>query len=77
MRLNIKYFGSLVEITGCHEESIEFSKKLVSEMLAELFERYPVLKEIDFQVAQNNSIIQKESTIINAEIALLPPFSGG
>ena len=35
------------------------------------------LKEKDFQVAQNNSIVALETIINNTEIALLPPFSGG
>lgn len=77
MNLNIKYFGLLAEITQCSEETIEFSKTRVSDLLEVLYERYPELKEKDFQVAQNNEIVSKEANLINTEIALLPPFSGG
>ena len=77
MQLNIKYFGMLAEITNCSEETIVFSKSSVSELLEVLFEKYPALKEKDFQVAQNHEIITKEAVLIEGEIALLPPFSGG
>jgi molybdopterin synthase sulfur carrier subunit len=42
-----------------------------------LFNKYPELKTKDFQVAQNNEIVSKDTPILNHEIALLPPFSGG
>jgi len=77
MILNIKYFGLLAEVTACNDESIEFSNASVSELLNVLFEKYPRLKEMDFQIAQNNEIISKESLVSGNEIALLPPFSGG
>ncbi len=77
MTLNVKYFGLLVEITECSEETIVFSKSSISELLELLFEKYPNLKEKDFQVAQGNEIISKNTIISKSEIALLPPFSGG
>lgn len=77
MNLNIKYFGLLAEITNCSEETLSFSKTSVSELLEVLFEKYPDLKEKDFQVAQNLEIVSKEAKLLNTEIALLPPFSGG
>ena len=77
MQLNIKYFGMLSEITQCSEEDLEFSKASVTELLDVLFEKYPDLESKDFQVAQNNAIVSKETLVTDAEIALLPPFSGG
>lgn len=77
MRLNIKYFGLLTEITGCSEETIDFTKSSVEDLLVLLTKKYPILKEKDFQVAQNNEIISKDSLISEGIIALLPPFSGG
>ena len=77
MNLKIKYFGLLAEITNCEEEVLNFSKVSVSELLEELFTKYPGLKEKDFQVAQNLKIVSKETIISEKEIALLPPFSGG
>jgi sulfur-carrier protein len=77
MNLNIKYFGLLVEVTQCSEETLAFSKASVSELLNVLFEKYPNLKNKDFQVALNNEIVSKNTLITENEIALLPPFSGG
>lgn len=77
MNLNIKYFGLLAEITQCNEETLSFSKETISELLTELFQKYPELKTKDFQVAHQQEIVTKETKITNPEIALLPPFSGG
>ena len=77
MNLNIKYFGLLAEVTQRSEETLAFSKTSVSDLLEVLFEKYPDLKEKDFQVAQNLEIVSKEAELLNTEIALLPPFSGG
>ncbi len=77
MLLNIKYFGMLAEITNCNEETHEFSKTSVNELLAELFRKYPELEAKDFKVAQNHEIVSNDSNITAPEIALLPPFSGG
>ncbi|GAB5398457.1 MAG: hypothetical protein Aureis2KO_00420 [Aureisphaera sp.] len=67
----------LVEVTQCEEETFPFSQEQVSDLLKALYMKYPELKKKDFQVAQNNQIINKESVITHTEIALLPPFAGG
>lgn len=77
MNMNIKYFGLLAEITSCREESIEIERSTVNDLLEVLFEKYPGLKDKDFQVAQDQELIAKDAEITGSEIALLPPFSGG
>lgn len=77
MNLKIRYFGLLAEITNRSEETITFSKKTVSDLLELLFEKYPELKEKDFQVALDLEIVSKDTLLLESEIALLPPFSGG
>jgi len=77
MKLNIKYFGLLAEVTQCTDEVIDFSESSVSELLGVLFEKYPNLEDKDFQVAQNQKIVSKDTLLSEHEIALLPPFSGG
>jgi len=77
MNLKIKYFGMLTEVTQCQEESFLFSKSTVSDLLDLLFSKYPMLKEKDFQVAQKQILVSKDTIISDAEIALLPPFAGG
>lgn len=77
MKLKIKYFGLIAEITNCSHETIDFVEGSISDLLEKLFLKYPELKSKDFQVAQNQEIISKISILKGNEIALLPPFSGG
>jgi len=77
MTLNIKYFGLIAEITNCTEETLDFSEGSASFLLDLLFQKYPTLVEIDFQIAQDHEIISKNTMITGSELALLPPFSGG
>lgn len=77
MQIIIKYFGLLVEVTNCSEESVNTSAETINDLLQELYSKYPELREKDFQVAQNNTIVNKSEPFNQTEIALLPPFSGG
>jgi molybdopterin synthase sulfur carrier subunit len=77
MQIKIKYFGLLTEITNCQEEYVNSSLSTVKDLLDMLHKKYPELKDKDFQIAQNNTIVALENKLKNTEIALLPPFSGG
>lgn len=77
MKIKIKYFGMLTEVTSCEEEIIDFSGAFISELLEVLFIKYPNLKNKNFQVAQNNELVPVKAKITSKEIVLLPPFSGG
>lgn len=77
MLVTIKYFGMLSELTNCNEETVEFSGSYISELLEVLFLKYSNLKDKPFQVAQNNELVSIKTKLINQEIVLLPPFSGG
>jgi len=77
MKLTIKYFGMLAELTGCDQETITFSEDTVSDLLQTLFHKYPILEKKSFKVAQNHALVSEDTKISNPEIFLLPPFSGG
>ena len=77
MNLKIKYFGLLAEITHCQEESIEFSGSTILELRENLYQKYPDLKNKNFQVAQDQVLVENQSLVTEKEIALLPPFAGG
>lgn len=77
MKLAIKYFGQLAEITECNEEEFEFSGIKVSELREALFLKYSKLSNKDFQIAQNQVLVTNNTEITATEIALLPPFAGG
>lgn len=77
MHITIKYFGQIAEVTQIEEESLEFSGNVVSELLDMLYSKYKALRTKDFQVAQNQELVDLKTELTGAEIALLPPFSGG
>lgn len=77
MRIPIKYFGLIAEITKCQEETISFSGNFIFELLETLHSKYPELKNNGFQVAQHRALVTVETRLTGEEIALLPPFSGG
>lgn len=77
MHIRIKYFGQIAEVTQMEEESLEFSGSSISELLDTLYAKYKLLKNKDFQVAQNQELVSIETKITGSDIALLPPFAGG
>ena len=77
MQITIKYFGQIAELTRKEDESLEFSGSLVSELLETLNMKYNELKNIDFQVAQNQELVSIETKLTGGDIALSPPFAGG
>ena len=78
MPLTVKYFGMLAEATKCNEELLEVSNCTIKELTNRLLEHYPGLKEKNFKVAVNQSLVDENTLITNNdEIALLPPFAGG
>tara|TARA_R110002049_G_scaffold248695_11_gene423187 strand:- start:190 stop:423 length:234 start_codon:yes stop_codon:yes gene_type:complete len=77
MHITIKYFGQIAEVTKLEEESLEFSGSLISELLETLYSKYELLKNKDFQVAQNQELVDLDTKLTGGEIALLPPFAGG
>jgi molybdopterin synthase sulfur carrier subunit len=76
-KIKIKLFGNLSELVNTHEILIDF-KSTFFELKAELLLQFPMFENKEFVFAINGKITH-ENIIINqnAEIALLPPFSGG
>lgn len=77
MIITIKYFGLIAEITNCEKEDILFLDNSISELLEVLYQKYPGLKNKDFQVAQNQELVPLDTLVTDNELALLPPFAGG
>ncbi len=75
--MNIKIFGQLVDIIGSSAISINDiadTENLISMLQSE----YPPLRTSKYKIAVNRNIIQSNTALQpDAEIALLPPFSGG
>ncbi len=79
MAVTIKYFGLLAELVGLDEEKHEIEdfggniQKLKKQFLA----KYPSTRDISFQVALNQTLVQIGEVKDGDEIAFLPPFAGG
>jgi sulfur-carrier protein len=76
-KMNIMVFGQLEDITGSSVIAVD-NVSDTELLLQELYAQYPLLKEKKFLVAVNKKIITEKTAIgEQAEVALLPPFSGG
>lgn len=75
--MNIKVFGQLTDIFQQEIVSVEKAAD-VEELKIRLINSFPALADKTFVVAVDKRIIHKNISLLeNAEIALLPPFSGG
>ncbi|SEF42863.1 MoaD/ThiS family protein [Algoriphagus boritolerans] len=75
--IHIKAFGMVAEKIGTNEMSIDHIGDSVK-LLDALLVKFPELKTVKFSLAINKMLVSENQKIPeNAEIALLPPFSGG
>ncbi|MEM4160486.1 MAG: molybdopterin converting factor subunit 1 [Thermoplasmata archaeon] len=80
MRVKIRYFAGLRDITGKETEIVEVKDKArIKEILEILYKKYPeMLKSADIIVARNRQYAEENEVVAEGdEIALLPPVSGG
>ena len=79
MKVNLKYFGMVSEITDTPEESFEIANPFESSDLRDLLERkYTDLHHTKYKMAINQSIPNGSIGLKeNDTIAILPPFAGG
>jgi sulfur-carrier protein len=75
--IHIKAFGMVAEKIGMTELTVDHSEDS-SKLLEALIAKFPELKSVKFSLAINKKLVRGIQEIPeNAEIALLPPFSGG
>lgn len=75
--IKIKAFGQLAELIGSDALSIP-AFETSNEVLNYLSNTYPELKNTRFSLAINHQLVNENTTLPQeAEIALLPLFSGG
>ncbi len=76
MQIQVLSFGQLAEITGRERFLLEAVD--TDDLQQSLCEKYPEFKAKKYAIAVNRQLV-RENTVLteNAEVALLPPFSGG
>jgi molybdopterin synthase sulfur carrier subunit len=75
--LKIKAFGMIAEKLQTNELELQYMPD-TEVLLGFLHQQYPNLQNTKFTIAVNKKqAIGKTSIPLGAEIALLPPFSGG
>lgn len=77
MEVNVLIFGQLMDITGVSGITLHDVTDS-DQVLKQLHDRYPGLKNIQYACAVDKKIITSNTSLRNkSTIALLPPFSGG
>lgn len=73
----VKVFGMIAEKIGSDSFEV-IDIKTIDEFRAYLIEQFPSLEDLKFSIALDREIVQAGGEIKEgAELALLPPFSGG
>jgi len=73
----VKIFGQLSDVIGSNSLEIDGIAS-TDELIKNLQSKYPALTNTKYRVAVNRNIIQSNTELqTGAEVALLPPFSGG
>ncbi len=75
--MNLLAFGIIAEKIGASNFSLEDIKDTDS-LKEKLLQQYPTLQELNYIVSVNCKIAHGNTVLDDlAEVALLPPFSGG
>ena len=81
MKLSLLYFAQLRESIGMDSEELEFPSSTVgAQLIATLVAKYPQITEVSgsIQLAVNGEYQRLDVVIPDAaEVALIPPVSGG
>ena len=77
MNVTVKLFGQMVDVIGSnltHVNNVDDTDGLIQNLQL----KYPALMYSKYRIAVNRNIIQSNTVLQqDAEVALLPPFSGG
>lgn len=80
MRVTLKYFGLLAEITHCNEEQMDLTAEVntLFGLKSAVEHRFPAFQKTAYSIALNQTLCNEEVALQEADvIAFLPPFAGG
>lgn len=77
MNITVKLFGQLVDVIGSNSIQVNDVAD-TNELIQQLQLTHPAFVNSKYTIAVNRNIIQSVTNLKHdAEVALLPPFSGG
>lgn len=77
MDVNVLFFGMIRDIAGSNNLLLNNAHD-TDEVIEQLQTMFPQLKNTKYRVAVNKNLIHDNATLPDgAEVAILPPFSGG
>lgn len=75
--MKVLFFGVLADICGVKELIVNQATD-IDTLQNDLFTKYPLLKNYNFQLVLNAQKVTSNMTLnLNDEVAFLPPFAGG
>lgn len=80
MRITLKYFGLLAEITHNNEEQIVLEPNVTTllGLKSAIEQRFPTFQKTPYSMALNQTLCNDDLALKDADvIAFLPPFAGG
>ncbi len=79
MKLNLLFFGSLVDATGIQKRELSTDSLIDVSLLNEYLQSvFPLLKKHKYKIAVNQKMVENEQELQDGdEVAFLPPFAGG
>lgn len=79
MKVNVLYFAQVAEKVGLSKEEISMPENgMLWDLMDHLVECYPILDELHFQTALNQTLTKENKALQDGdEVALLPPYAGG
>ena len=77
MEIELISFGKISEVIA--NQKIVFTEVIDTDSLKSFLEaEFPELKKMKYKLAMNKQLVQQNTAITNnANIAIMPPFSGG
>ncbi|MEL7148467.1 MAG: MoaD/ThiS family protein [Bacteroidota bacterium] len=78
MKLTLKFFGRLTEITGSDQLAWQTDETLsLTELEKQLDQQFPDWSAQTYRIAVNQHLVDTVTLNDGDEVAFLPPFAGG
>ncbi len=79
MEIKVLYFGMIAEWKGGSEEKRMVDNTMhTQQLLDSIAMEIPGIKDINYVVALNRSMIEESMALVNGdEVSIFPPFAGG